>query len=191
MNIIGSGGLAKQIKDVVNSFFTYSITYGGRITITENDDTKPYVIGVGSLKEINVREEIYDKLKKEGKKVGSIVAPSAKVSPDITMEEGAVILNNVFIGPGALLDVNVLIGTGAIVEHDVLIGQHTVILTGAIVNGNCNIGCRCMIGSGAVLIHGIKICDDVTIGAGAVVIEDIVEPGTYVGCPAERVGVPI
>lgn len=41
-------------------------------------------------------------------------------------------------------------------------------------------------GVGSTIIDKISICDDVVIGAGAVVIEDIVEPGTYVGIPAKE-----
>jgi sugar O-acyltransferase (sialic acid O-acetyltransferase NeuD family) len=190
MNLIGNGSLAKQIKDVVSTINTYSISQKGRIRLTELDLDASFIIGFASLDDISKREDMFDKLKL-GYKAGTIISPHATVSQDATIEEGGVILHHAFVGPGVLLDTNVLIGTAAVVEHDSLVGPHSVVLTGAIINGNCNIGSRCMIGSGAVLIHGIKICDDVTIGAGAVVIEDVTHPGTYVGNPARIVGVPI
>ena len=187
MNLIGNGGLAKQIASVVDSFQTYSITYGGRITLTDDDDSKPYIIAFASMNDLSDREWMYNKLVGEGKTIGSIVAPSAKVSPDIHLSRGAVILEGAYIGPGVHLDVKVLVGTRAIIEHDSNIGQHSIVLTGAIVNGGCNIGCRVMIGSGAVVINDITIVDDVTVGAGAVVVNDLIEPGTYVGCPARLI----
>jgi len=201
MNIIGNGGLAKQIKDVVDSIHTYSISQKGKVTALLNagylqdDDERvhnPYIIGFATLDNISEREVAYHILaNEEHRTIGTLISPYATVSQDAQIAEGGVVLHRAFIGPGASLDTNVLVGTGAIIEHDSLIGEHSVILTGAIVNGGCNIGCRCMIGSGAVIIHGINICDDVTIGAGAIVIEDITVPGTYVGNPCRIVGVPL
>lgn len=197
MNIIGDGSLAKQIRDVIDSIHTYSISQKGKITALLNagylqdDDERvynPYIIGFASFDNISEREVAYHILaNEEHRTIGTLISPYATVSQDAVIDKGGVVLHRAFIGPGAVLDTNVLVGTGAIIEHDAMIGQHSVVLTGAIVNGNCNIGCRCMIGSGAVIIHGITICDDVTIGAGAVVIENITEPGTYVGNPCRKV----
>jgi UDP-N-acetylbacillosamine N-acetyltransferase len=43
------------------------------------------------------------------------------------------------------------------------------------------------LGAGATVIDGVRIIDGVTIGAGSTVIDDIVEPGVHVGCPARRI----
>jgi len=196
MNIIGNGSLAKQIKDVIDSFNTYSISCKGKIETVlgaeylEDNDKRvndSYLIGFASLDNLFVREEVFEHLCKEGKQIGVIISPKATVSADAYhIGEGCVVLHNAFIGSKVFLEQNVLIGTGAIVEHDSCIGPHSVVLTGAIINGKCNIGQRCMIGSGAVIINNISICDDVKIGAGAVVTKHIDEPGTYVGIPARR-----
>ena len=53
--------------------------------------------------------------------------------------------------------------------------------------GGVTLGRRCWVGIGACIIEGIKIADDVVIGAGAAVVEDITEPGVYVGVPARRI----
>lgn len=196
MNIIGNGGLSKQIVDVVNTFTTYSITHKGRIkpqlnalylSDVSSKINDSYIIGFAALNNLEEREAVVQHLFNEGKKLDTIIAPSAIVSQDATIEPGAVILHKAFIGPGVLLDLNVLVGTGVIIEHDSMVGQHSVVLTGAIINGDCNIGCRNMIGSGAIIIQGIRTCDDVYIGAGAVVVKDILEPGTYIGNPAKKI----
>lgn len=191
MNIVGNGGLTKQIIDVIKSFNTYSISRGGEIdgwsTKDYEDDDFPYLVGHASMHNLEEREWTFDRLVAEGKMIGTIISPNAIVSPVARVYEGGIILHGAYVGPHAMLDKNVLIGTRAIVEHDSLIGQHSIVLTGAIVNGGCNIGCRVMIGSGAIILNDITVCDDVKIGAGAVVIKDIVESGTYVGNPARRV----
>ena len=189
MNIIGNGGLAKQIKDVIDSFNSFSITYSGRIrgwfTSEYEDPDAPYVIGYSQLPN---RETEFMNLVNQDKCVGTIIAPSAHVSPDVAgIGPGTVVLHEAFIGPGAKTEENVLIATRAIVEHDSIVEAHSVILTGAIINGGCIIGQRCTIGAGAILLPNVIIANDVTIGAGCVVTKNIEESGTYVGCPAKKV----
>lgn len=179
MRIIGDGGLATQIKDVIDSFNCYSISARGRV-----QEAEITIIGFASLEHLEKREEAFNKYEKD---IGTLIAPSATVSQDAYIDKGCVILHDAFVGPGTLLGLNVLVGTKAIIEHNSIIGNHSVVLTGAIVNGNCKIGRRCMIGSGAIIIQGIEICDDVKIGAGTVVIDNILESGIYVGNPSRRV----
>jgi len=191
MNIVGNGGLTRQIIDVIKSFKTYSISRGGEVegwsTKDREDEDFPYLVGHASMDNLGDREWTFNKLQDSGKMVGIIISPSATVSPVARISEGGVILHGAYIGPFAHLDVNVLVGTRAIIEHDSNIGRHSIVLTGAIVNGGCNIGCRVMVGSGAVISNDITVVDDVRIGAGAVVVKDIMEPGTYVGCPARLI----
>lgn len=200
ITVIGDGGLAKQIKDVVNSITTYSISCGGRVQIngfvcgefinlktTIPASDPKFIIGFAALQFPEQREATYNEIIHSGGKFATIIAPTAIVSQDASIGEGGVILHGAFVGPDANLDVNVLVCTKAIVEHDSRIGQHTSILTGAIINGDCNIGCYCVVGSGAVILQGINICDDVVIGANSTVTKDIIESGTYVGCPARKV----
>lgn len=182
MNIVGCGGLAKQIEDVIKSFNTYSISCKGSVETIDS-----CVIGFAALNDLEERQVQYNCLVAQGKKIGTIISPFAIVSQDAHILDGSVVLHRAFVGPSVLLRWNVLVATGAIVEHDTEVGPHSIILTGAIVNGNCNIGKRCMIGSGAIIINDINICDDVKIGAGAVVTKDITKSGTYVGCPAKKV----
>lgn len=49
------------------------------------------------------------------------------------------------------------------------------------------IGNHVSIGSNATIMP-VNICDGAVIGAGAVVVEDIRQPGRYVGNPARRIG---
>ena len=176
MNLIGNGSLEGQIKDLLNSFNTYSISCKGPV-----NNSNAWLVGFACLNNLKVREDAYLTFLRQDKKIGTLISPKATISPTASIEQGSVILHDVFMGPKASLDVNVLLATRAVVEHDSHIGQHSVVLTGAIINGGCNIGCRVMVGSGAIILQGITVCDDVKIGAGAIITKDILEPGTYVG----------
>jgi acetyltransferase-like isoleucine patch superfamily enzyme len=105
-----------------------------------------------------------------------------------------IIEDNVEIGPytvihrGAMLSTiikrGVKIGAKNNIAHNNIIGENTVVAAGVVTNGSVNIGKECWISSGALLRNGISICDNVLIGLGSVVIEDITNPGVYVGNPA-------
>ena len=82
----------------------------------------------------------------------------------------------------------VKIGAHCSVGHDVIIGEDTVVTAGVKIAGCCEIGSNCYFGIGSVVISDVQVCDNVLIGAGAVVVNDIVEPGKYVGVPARRIG---
>ncbi len=99
-----------------------------------------------------------------------------------------------FIGAGAVLAPNVELGEFnfinrcASVGHDTRIGRLNHVGPGATVAGRCTIGDRNFLGAGSVVIDGIRIRDGVTLGAGATAVKDLLEPGTYVGTPAVKLG---
>lgn len=194
--ILGTGGHAKVICDIVNSITTYSISQRGRLsakccvpwkdtiqTIISPGDR--FIVGFGSLKDIKKRWDCFSTLKNMGCVPITLISPHAIVSPEAEIEEGTVVMPRAVIGPGVRIGPNCIINTGAIVEHDTTIGGNCHISTGAIVNGGCAIFDNVLVGSGAVVKQGIKIWHDNTIGAGAVVVKNISgKDGVYVQCPA-------
>ena len=82
---------------------------------------------------------------------------------------------------------SVILNTSSSVDHDCVVGDFSHVSPGARLAGGVTLGRRCWVGIGACIIEGIKIADDVVIGAGAAVVEDITEPGVYVGVPARRI----
>ena len=120
------------------------------------------------------------------------------------IEPGAVIREQVEIGPNAVIMMGAVINIGAV------IGEGTMIDMGAVLGGRATVGRHCHVGAGAVLAGVVEpasatpvvIEDNVLIGANAVVIEgcrvghdavvaagavvvSYVAPNTVVaGCPA-------
>jgi len=191
--VIGRGGQARALKDVIDSITSYSISRTGRLFVKEFVDydnlrieaKANYVIGFGSLKNIEMREKIYNKVLDGGGNVVTIISPTATVSSRAHIGAGTTVMPRAFIGPGVKIGCNCLVNTGSIIEHDSEIGDHSLVLTNSTINGGCKIGQKCMIGSGAVVLHGLTIASKVTIGALACVTKNLT-PGTYVGCPAKR-----
>ena len=78
-----------------------------------------------------------------------------------------------FIGHGVMF-VNDLFSQGGPAHGDVSLWKPT------------RIGNKVSIGSNATILP-VEICDNAVIGASAVVTKDILQPGVYVGNPAEKI----
>jgi len=195
--VLGNGGHARTICDLVNSINTYSISARGRLKVQEcipwEDGISipipcKFIVGFGSLDNINKRWQCFQEMKENGGVRITLISPHAVVSQDAIVEEGTVIMARAYVGPGARIGPNCIINTEAIIEHDTTIGANCHISTGAIVNGGCAIFDNVLVGSGAVVKQGLRIFHDNTIGCGAAVVKNI--PGTggvYVGVPATNI----
>lgn len=121
---------------------------------------------------------------------------------------GAVIGNDVFIGPFVEIQKNVIIGDRCKIQshsfvcelvtigNDCFIGHGVMFINDLFSEGgpaggdqskwkSTHIGNHVSIGSNATILP-VNVCDHVVIGAGAVVTKDITEPGVYFGNPAKK-----
>jgi 2,3,4,5-tetrahydropyridine-2-carboxylate N-succinyltransferase/tetrahydrodipicolinate N-acetyltransferase len=120
------------------------------------------------------------------------------------IEPGAIIRQQVQIGPNAVIMMGAVLNIGAVV------GEGTMIDMGAILGGRATVGKNCHIGAGAVLagviepasatpviiedgvlvganavvIEGVHVGKNAVVAAGAVVIEDVPDNMVVAGCPA-------
>lgn len=202
--LIGGGGHCKSCIDVIHATNQYNIIgildipseLGKKILdyeiIGNDEDYLKYheqgcvfLITVGQIKSTVIRKRIFKTLNAINAYIETIIAPTAYVSENATIEKGTVVMHNAFINAGATIGLNNIINTGAVIEHDVSIGNNNHISTGARINGDCRIGNENFIGSGTVIANGVELQDEIIIGAGSVVVKNINDKGTYVGSPAE------
>jgi sugar O-acyltransferase (sialic acid O-acetyltransferase NeuD family) len=144
------------------------------------------LVTIGQIKSSGLRERLFEAAKAAGFSLPTIVASTAWISRHANAGAGTAILHHAFVNARAAIGENCIINSGALVEHDTIVGPHTHVSTNAVVNGACRIGARCFIGSGSVIRNGVHISDSVIVGAGAVVVNDLLEPGTYLGSPARK-----
>lgn len=116
-----------------------------------------------------------------------LIHPGAVVSDDVKIGIGSVIMAGAVINPGAVIGKGVIVNTGSSIDHDCIIEDYCHISVGAHVCGTVAIGKGTWIGAGSIISNNISICKNCITGAGAVVVQDIEEPGIYVGIPARRI----
>ena len=110
------------------------------------------------------------------------VAPTARIGRGTFVGAGAVVAPHAVVGEFTQVNRQVSIG------HDSKLGRFGKTGPGAIVCGLVVVGDRYYLGAGAVVRDRVRIGHDVVVGMGAAVVEDLLEPGTYVGVPARKAG---
>ncbi len=144
--------------------------------------------GVGSTGLPNERRRIFEGFKKKGYSFASVVHPSAVVSSDVSILEGAEVMAGAVIQPGCSIGRNAIINTSASIDHDSVIGDHVHVAPGATLSGGVRVGDATHIGAGAVVIQGIRIGSGCVVAAGALVVRDVPDGSTVMGAPAKEVG---
>lgn len=134
-----------------------------------------------------IRERRQAEARAQGLRVGTLLVEAERYF-GATLGVGCVVLAGAVINDNAQIGEGVIVNTAAIVEHDAIVADFAHVAPGAVIGGGSRLGRGSLLGSNATIVPGIAVGDMVTVGAGAVVVEDILEPGVYVGVPARRIG---
>jgi len=204
--VIGGGGHAKVVIGVLRRAGRFRILGyfdridNGPILGTEymgDDDRLASVvkmrnnvsalIAVGQVGLGKQRQEIFCRLSPLGLLFPSVVSLNAVVNEEVCLGAGVVVMDAAVVNCGTVIGNGAIINSNSTVEHDVHIGDWVHVAPGATISGRVTVGQCSMIGAGAVIIEGKNIVADCIVGAGTIVLDDIVEPGTYVGCPARQI----
>ena len=157
---------------------------GGRSSLDSLPTEVPVALGIGANAP---RWALMDLIRKKGRRMATIIHPSATLSDRSTVEEGAFIAAGAIVIVGATIRGGAIVNTAASVDHDCDIGEAAHIAPGARLCGNVSVGARSLIGVGSAVRPGISIGDDVVVGAGSAVVKDLPAKGRFVGCPARQI----
>lgn len=141
-------------------------------------------VAIGNPK---IREKIQTQMELAGKRIPTLVHPSASIAEHVSIGEGTVVAAGAVVNPGAVIGKGCIINTCSSVDHDCEIADFVHVSVGAHVAGTVTIGAYTWIGAGATVSNNVNICGGCMIGAGAVVVRDVNERGTYVGVPVEMI----
>jgi len=114
-----------------------------------------------------------------------LIHPSCVIAPSSTIGKGVVAFQASSIGINVQIGNNVLLYDGSTICHDSKIGSHSMISPRVVISGFCTVGERVNLGVGSILIDNIEICDDTKSGGGTLFVENVTNPGLYIGSPAK------
>lgn len=142
------------------------------------------VNGVGSVGLPEGRQAVFERFKSRGFSFAAVAHPSAVISSEVEIGEGAQVMAGAVIQPGCRIGCNSIVNTRASIDHDCVLGNHVHVAPGVTLSGGVTIGSGSHIGTGATVIQGIMIGERVTVAAGAVVVRDLPDGVTVKGVPA-------
>jgi sugar O-acyltransferase (sialic acid O-acetyltransferase NeuD family) len=204
MLVLGSGGFAMQILDVLSensscdfsklSFYNdtgkvsnaYIHEHFKIISDKENyfseNESLAFILGTGTPA---FRKSLYHLFSNHGQSRAVqvisnhavISAINVKLGEAVCIMPGAIVMGNSEIALGSLINCNTSIG------HDSFLGEFVEVCPGVVIAGNCTIGSETFIGSGAVIFPGVQIGENCVIGAGAIVTKNVPANHKVIGNP--------
>jgi sugar O-acyltransferase (sialic acid O-acetyltransferase NeuD family) len=194
--IVGSGGHARVIVDLINGLDMYIIVgfydhnpnaklYG--FTHLGNPDNmdgsiESFVIGVGDDR---TRRTIFENNK--ALNWATLIHPSAIVSSNAIIGDGSVICAGSIIQTDVEVGRQCIMNTGCSIDHECTISDFCSICPKATLCGQIQIGTLSFIGANATIVQCITIGDRCTIGAGSVVIRNVGNNCKVVGNPGRTI----
>jgi sugar O-acyltransferase (sialic acid O-acetyltransferase NeuD family) len=203
--IIGSGGHAREILDIVES-----LNEDGRclapIGFLDDDPARHdlevrglpvlgglewfrsragagvrYVVGIGAS---SVRRRVVAQITELGGAAATLIHPTAVVGRGVELGPGCVLTAYTILTTNIRLGVHVHLNLAASISHDCVIGDFCTLAPGARLAGNIRIGDGCELGLNAVVVQGTTIGEWTIVGAGTVVTQPLPSHVTAVGAPA-------
>jgi len=187
--LYGYGGHAREVATQIGEEITFFVDdqYSNNVAkpISSFDPNEYHImIAIGDSK---TRFDIIQKLPEETKYFTFIHPTALILDSNIEIGEGS------FIGAYSILTTNIKIGKHAILNrgnqigHDCKIGDYFSAMPGAIVSGNVRIYDCVYLGTNSSIKEKTSIHSLSTIGMNTAVINNINQPGTYVGTPAKQI----
>lgn len=151
INIIGDGGHAKVVKDII------------ALRMLEDIQGEYFFVAVGNNADRKMEAE-----RQIAKPFCYLAHPSAEIAQDVEIQDGTVVMAGVVIQPGCNIGKHVILNTNCTVDHDCIIGDYAHIAPGAVLCGNVQVGEGALVGAGAVCVPGAIIPPWSLVKAGTV-----------------------
>lgn len=204
--IVGTGGLAREIADILPKSNISKLNFRGFISeydseigvkfaeglIIGSDSKLPFnksgfvniIIGIG-------KSQIRNKVACQYSKLKNVVFPNlidndARVSKNVSLGFGNILFKNCFVSTGVSIKNFNLFNWNVTVGHDVNIGTGCIINPHAHLSGFVRLEDEILIGAHAVILESLNITSNTLIGAGAVLTKNIIKSGIYTGIPARQ-----
>ena len=177
--IIGSGGHANSLIDLINSSKNYKIIgyfdkkinnkiklkYLGDDNQIKNNQFDFAAMGIGLALQPKHKMQIINKYLKIGIRFPKLIHKFSYVSRTSKIEDGVQIFAGSVINSNTEIKCHSVINTGSIVEHDCYIGEYCFVCPGSIVLGSSKIGKNTIIGSKNIILPKTEVLSNSFIKA--------------------------
>jgi sugar O-acyltransferase (sialic acid O-acetyltransferase NeuD family) len=152
--LIGGGGHCHSVIDVIEQENKYEIVgivdkkeligndvLGYKVIGCDDDletlfkTCKNAIITVGQIKSNVLRVELFNKAKKIGFTLPTIISPLAYISKHAFVDEGTIVMHHALINTNVKIGKNCIINTKALIEHDTVVEDNCHISTASVLNG--------------------------------------------------------
>tara|TARA_B100001059_G_C17757863_1_gene541015 strand:+ start:716 stop:1327 length:612 start_codon:yes stop_codon:yes gene_type:complete len=187
--LIGGGGLANEISDVIYEngdviigYFALKKTsiklnfFGSKddfYNYSSNVDYFVLAIGATDRNNLEIRKKVIRKLKSQNIKLGKVISKKSTISKSAKISKGSYIANGAVIGPNVKIGPYSIIGSNSVVSHDSVVGSNVSIYPMSAISGNVNIKNNVIIGTGSRIISGVNISTGAITSIGSNVFSDI------------------
>ena len=147
--VIGAGGYGRNVKEIAAACGYEEVDFlddGNPAAVGTTDQLERFqsmyercVVAVGNPV---VREALAARIQNPG----TLVHPTAVVSPSAELGSGCVIEANAVVGCGAKVGAFSYVCAGAVVNHDATVGAY------------CQVDCNAVVASGTKVPAGTKVC---------------------------------
>lgn len=205
--IFGSGGQAKVIIDIISNlkdFQIHSIYDESKKKIKSislnkkkykvNNELKSLLnnknlYGVIAIGDNYRRYLMYKKIFEVNSnfKFTNIISSQTKISKNIKIGNGNVIMPNVTINAGTEIQDHCIINTSSSIDHDNKFSSFSSVGPGVITGGNVKISRYSHIGIGCVILNNISIGANTVVGAKSLVNKNVIKNIITYGCPARKI----
>ncbi|MBC8280121.1 MAG: NeuD/PglB/VioB family sugar acetyltransferase [Chloroflexi bacterium] len=141
------------------------------------------LVGIGLIQGTAGRTIMFDKLTEMGFAFPIVIHPSARISSNVEIDVGSVILTGAIVGTGCRIGKNVIVNIGASVSHDCTVADNAVISDGACIAGGVKLGKAVLVGAGATILPYVSIGEGATVAGGGGVHKDVCPGVSVVGAP--------
>jgi sugar O-acyltransferase (sialic acid O-acetyltransferase NeuD family) len=202
--LVGAGGHCRSVIDSLDmeEYADVAIANGApaagmggiRVVGSDSDAARLFgegykfaVVAVGSVGDPSERARLYREYKKIGFVFPPVIDPTAIVSKNAAIGDGAFIGKGAIINTGAAIGVCGIINTGAVIDHDCVVGDFAHVGPNASLSGGVCVGNNSHIGIGCSVIQCVRIGADTVVGAGSVVTGDVPSGVVAAGVPCKTI----
>tara|TARA_B110000046_G_scaffold172321_1_gene193977 strand:- start:383 stop:1060 length:678 start_codon:yes stop_codon:yes gene_type:complete len=145
-----------------------------------------FIMGIGYANVNQTRARIFNTVKDMGFNFETYIHPSAVVSSNANLEEGAMVLSNSVIEPYARVGFNSLVWSNCTIAHHSEVGDHCWVASNSVLSGQAKVNDYSFIGVGCVIVNEVVVGDGNIIGAGSLITKNTKHNEVYLMRNAEK-----